>query len=275
MKPAGKILKSVALIVVVLLVVLYAVFYLFGGYILKVGVETGATKALGVGVDVDGMSLSVLRGSVVIDGLAVANPPGYAHEHLLKLAKGKVAVKIGSLLSETVRVEEIKLDGIDLVIEQKGLSNNLQDVVNSIASGDKPTEDKQETEPTGKQLQVDDLEITNVKVTVKLLPVPGKADSVTLNLDPIKMNNLGTDDKLSTAILAEKIILAIAKGVTKQGVGILPDDLVDTMQVTLDKTVDLGKTATEKGKKVIDSGKDVGSELIEGFKGLLKPKKEE
>jgi len=39
----------------------------------------------------------------------------------------------------------------------------------------------------------------------------------------------------------------------------------------LGETIDLGKTAAEEGEKLIDSGK----EIIEGFKGLLKPKKEE
>jgi len=30
--------------------------------------------------------------------------------------------------------------------------------------------------------------------------------------------------------------------------------------------------AAEEGKKLLEEGKDTGKELIEGFKGLLKPK---
>jgi len=89
------------------------------------------------------------------------------------------------------------------------------------------------------------------------------------------MSNLGTDSKLSTGILASKIMLAIADGVAEQGVGVLPKEMVNTMKSALSKTLDLGKTAAEGGGKLIEEGKDVGEGIIEGFKGLLKPRKEE
>jgi len=276
MKSVAKNLKIVGLSVVIVLAVLVAAFYLFSGYLLRVGIETAGTKALGVGVYVDDVDLSILGGTVEIDGLVVKNPAGYAHEDLLKLGKGKVTVKISSLLGDTVIVKELKLDGIDLVIEQKALSNNLQDVVGSIGSKEKKrAEDKEAAEPSGKNLQIGELEISNIRVKVKLLPVPGKPGTVTLNLAPIKMSNLGTDSKLSTGILASKIMLAIADGVAEQGVGVLPKEMVNTMKSALSKTLDLGKTAAEGGGKLIEEGKDAGKGIIEGFKGLLKPKKEE
>jgi len=276
MKAASKTLKLIVLSIVVLLLILVVAFYFFSGYLLRVGIETAGTRALGVGVYVDDVDLSILGGTVEIDGLIVKNPPGYAYEDLLELGQGKVTAKLGSLLADTVRIKELKLDGIDLVIEQKALSNNLQDVVSSISSKKKKkAEDKERAEPSGKKLQIGELEISNIRVKVKLLPVPGKADTVTLNLDAIKMSNLGTDSKLSTGILASKIMLAIADGVAEQGVGVLPKEMVKTMKSALGKTIDLGKTATEEGKKLLEEGRDSGKEIIEGFKDLFKPKKEE
>ena len=222
---------------------------------------------------VDDVDLSILGGTVEIDGLIVKNLPGYAHEDLLKLGHGRVTAKLGSLLGDTVRIKEIKLDGIDLVIEQKALSNNLQDIIKAIPSGEPKAEE--ETKKPSKKLRIDNLEITNVTVKAKLLPVPGKADTVTLKLDPIQMTNLGSDDKLDVAKLSGKILLAIATGVAEQGAGLLPEGMTDTMKATLSKTAELGKAATEEGKKLLEKSKDTGKELIEGFKGLLKPKKEE
>jgi len=60
MKSVAKNLKTVGLSVVIVLVVLVAAFYLFSGYLLRVGIETAGTKALGVGVYVDDVGLSVL-----------------------------------------------------------------------------------------------------------------------------------------------------------------------------------------------------------------------
>ncbi len=270
MKAVNKILRFVVLSVVILLVILCLASYLFGGHLLKVGIETAATKALGVGVDIDDLDISILKGTVEIEDLIVKNPPGYTYKNLLKLGSGRVTAGIGSLLGDTVRVKELKLDGVNLVIEQKALSNNLHDVISSIRA-----KGRQGPAPSAKKLQIDNLEISNIKVKVKLLPVPGKADTVTLNLTPIKMSNLGTDEKLSTGILASMIMLAIADGVAKEGVGVLPAEIISTMKSTLGKTIDLGKAAAEEGQKIIEEGKDAGAEIIEGFKGLLKPKKEQ
>jgi hypothetical protein len=269
MRLVNKILRRIVLSIIVLFVILWAVCDFLGERILKIGIETAATKALGVGVYIDDVDLTIFKGTVGIKDMVVRNPPGYTHKNLLELGYGRIKVSISSLLGDTVHVEELRLYGINLVIEQKALSNNLQDIINSISSI--PAKDKQESAPSGKRLQIDNLEIADIKVKVKLLPVPGKADTVTLNLAPIRMSNLGTDNKLSTAVLSSKIMLAIANGITKQGVGVLPEKLVGTMKSTLDKTINLGKAASKEGKKLID----VGAEVVEGFKSLLKPGKKE
>ena len=69
-----------------------------------------------------------------------------------------------------MQIKSIKLHGINLVIEQRALSNNLQDVIGSL-----PTGGEKEAEPSGKQLKINELEITDTKVTVKLLPRAGRA----------------------------------------------------------------------------------------------------
>ncbi|HUT44062.1 MAG TPA: AsmA family protein, partial [Desulfobacterales bacterium] len=123
MKTVGKIIKIIGGIVIVLLILIVAGFYIFGERALKVGVEVAATKALGVGVTIDDVALSLLRGSVGIEGLIVNNPPGYEYDNLLELNSTKVKVNVGELLGETAHIKDIKLDGINLVIEQKGLTN--------------------------------------------------------------------------------------------------------------------------------------------------------
>lgn len=270
MKAVNKIVKVVVLAVAIVLVILVGGLYVFGGHLVKIGVETAATKALGVRVDIADVDISILGGSVEIEGLIVGNPAGYEHKNLLELGRARVAVNIGSMLGDTVQIKEVKLDGINLVIEQKGLSNNLQDVIKAIPSGE-PGQREEAAEP-GKKLRIDSLEITNVTVKAKLL---GKSDTVTLKLKPIRMTDLGSDDKLTVAKLTGKILLAITVGVASQGAGVLPEDMTKTMKATLGKTIELGKTATEEGKKLIEESKDVGKGLLEGFKGLLKGKKKE
>ena len=271
MKNARKILRIVLLGIVVLVVVIVVVIKLFGNIALKTGIETAASKTLNVGVSIDDMDFSILGGSVGFQNLVIDNPPGYKHDKLLEVGNARIAVGIGSLLKDTVNIKEIMFDDVNVVLEQKGVTgNNLQDIIKAIPKAEAEPEEK-EAKPA-KKLHIDKLELTNITVNAKLLPVPGKDDTITLKLNPIRMTDLGSDDKLDAAKLTAKILMAIATGVAEQGVGKLPEGMTDAMKATLSKATELGKAAAEEGKKLLEEGKDTGKGLIEGFKGLLKPK---
>jgi hypothetical protein len=282
---ARRILYIVLCLVVALVVLIVVLIHLFGNSALKAGIETAASKGLNVGVSLEDVDLSILGGKVGLQKLVIDNPPGYEHEKLLELSDARIAVDIGSLLSDTVNIKEIKLDGANVVVEQKGLSNNLQDLIKGIP---KP-ETKEEKKPEGKKLHIDNLEITNTKVMVKLLPVGGKASTVPVPLSTIKMTDLGGDNKLNTAALVSKVLLAIAGGIAKEGADLLPTEMINSLAsemkrleavtgVLLDeggKILEEGKEVIETGKEAIEKSKDIGKDITEGIKGILKPKKEE
>ena len=272
-----KVLRVIVLAILILLLIAVVAVNLFAERAVKVGIETAATKTLNVGVSLSNVDLSIMAGKLTLKNLLINNPPGYQHDKLLELKSAKIEVDVKSLLSDVVKIREIKLDGVNVVLEQRGISgNNLQDVIKTISRGQK---DKDKPETSGKKLHIDVLEISNVTVKVKLLPVPGKADTITLKLSPIRMTDLGGDNKLDTAALSSRILLAIANGIAEQGVGVLPKEMVDTITSTLSKTIDLSKGIIEGregiGKEIIKSTEDIGKEITEGLKGLLKPKKEE
>lgn len=255
-----KIIKKSVVVLVILLVVVFVGFYLFGEQAIKKGVEIGASNALGVEVSVGEIDLSIFKGSVEIEDMIIKNPPDYKHEDFVRLDYCYVNVDIGSLLSDTVIIEKFEVDGLDMVLEQKGLTNNMQEILNALPSTEEQQQ-QQESGKAGKNLQISELEISNINVKAKLLPIPGKADTVTLSLSPIKMSDLGSDDKMSVGVLTSKILVAIAEGVVQQGSGILPASVTDTMKSTL-----------EKGEKILEKGVDIGTDIAEGLKGLFKPK---
>ncbi|MGA1980689.1 MAG: AsmA family protein [Sedimentisphaerales bacterium] len=273
MKKSLKAVWVILLAVLILAAVVAIAIDVFAERALKAGIEVAATKALNVGVSVGKVDLSIMAGKLGISNLLINNPPGYQYNKLLELKNAQIEVDVKSLLSERVNIRRIRLDGVNVVLEQRITNNNLLDVVKTI-SNEQEVKGKPEKRG-GKKLHIDNLEISNVIVKAKLLPIPGKADTITLELDPIVMTDLGSDNKLDTAELSSKILLAIAAGVAEKGTGVLPDEMTSTMKSTLGKTIELGKTATKEGKKLLEGGKDSGKELIEGFKGLLKKPKEE
>jgi hypothetical protein len=293
MKKAFKILFTSLVVILIILVVIVVGVGLFADSALRVAVETAGTKALNVGVSVGGVDLSILRGELDFKDIKINNPPGYQYDKLLELSQADITVDTGSLLKDTVNIKKIKLDGAKVVFEQRGVSgNNLQDIIKQL-----PAQQEQSSEPGGKKLHIDILEITNTQVSVKLLPVPGKIDTVPLKLDTIKMTDLGSDNDLDTVTLTRKVLLAIAGGIAQQGAGILPKEMIgslvselanvgalpgallDTGAKILNTSTDLGKGATDVGKDlgtgVIKGVEDAGKGVTEGLKGILKPKEKE
>jgi uncharacterized protein involved in outer membrane biogenesis len=245
----------------ILVVVTVVAVNLFADRAVRVGIETAATKTLNVAVTVSNVDLSIMDGKLALQELLINNPPGYRHDKLLELKNAEIKVDVKSLLSDVVNIRVMKLDGVDVVLEQRGISgNNLRDVITAIRSGSKESE--------GKSLRVDNLEISNITVRMKLPSFTAQDDTITLELSPIRMTNLGYDNKLDMAALSGEIVLAIANRLVEQGVGVLPKDIITTLTPTLDKTIDLST-------RIIESTEGIGKEITEGIKSLIKPKKEE
>jgi len=254
-------------LVVIVVVVLLAV-NMFADRAVKAGIEASATKKLNVPVAVGDVNLSFLAGRIDLAGLSIDNPPGYRHEKMLELDRASVKADIKSLLSDTVRVNEIKLDGVDLVIEQKDLkSNNLQEVLKTVSaeSGTQPPAG----ESAGRRLNIDFLEITNITVRVKPLPIPGTADTVTVKIDPITMTDLGSDSKLDTAALSVKVLYAIAAGVTKQAGGRLPGQVLGPLTTELSKVGLLQGEVLKKGTELLEKAEEMGEEVTGGIKKIF------
>lgn len=272
MKKGKKILTSLLTAVLVLIVAGAFLINVFGDRALKVGIEAGAQKALKVGVRLDDITLSILGGKLNLNNLEVDNPQGYQNPQLLTLKHAYMAMNIKSLLGDTVEVEKIQLDNISLTIEQKGLTNNLQEILNSLPKSDAPA---QSDTTSSKNLRITELQIDGVKVTVKLLPVPGRADNINLELAPITLTNIGTNEKVDVAQLTGVILKAIAGGVMEKGKGTLPLDMIN----------DLSKGVLGVGQEVLQQGADIGKGVLEGagdigkgagdaLKGIFEKKKD-
>ncbi len=293
MKKLRKMLSIVLSAIVILIVIVAVAVSLFANNALTVAIESAATKALNVGVSVDEVDLSILRSGLGIRNLVINNPPGYQHDTLLELTEGRVTVETRSLLSDVVNIKDVTLDGVNVVLEQRGISgNNLQDIMKEL-----PAKEKQTSEPAGKKLHIDSLEVTNIKVNVKLLPIPGKIDTLTLELAPIKMTDLGGEDDLDTIALSREILLAIAGRIAEQGAGLLPDEMLGSLVSELGKLgalpdvlmetggklleagTGVGKGASDAGKSigegVIKGAENVGKGITDGLKGLLKKKEKD
>ena len=267
----GKIKKIIRIAIVTLLVILIVgilIFKLYGNQLLRTAIVTGAQKALQVDVRLDSIDLKVVAGKVDLQNMEIDNPEGYNHPTFLKLGHAYMDLDVASLTSDTISMDMVQLENINLVIEQKGTTNNLKEILNNLPKSE-ATESEPEPAEEGasKNVRIKVLEINNIEVKAKLLPIPGQADTVTLRIKPIRMENLGTDEKIDFAGLTAKILKAIAKGVAEQGAGVLPMDMVGSIGDELGKQVE----ALLEGAKSVEES---ASDMIKDLGGLFKKKEE-
>ncbi|MCU0913711.1 MAG: AsmA family protein [Planctomycetes bacterium] len=266
-----KLIKAILFILVVLLVLAVAGVVgtiLFADRAVKAAVEKAGTRTLNVGVQVGGADAGLLAGTVGLQSITVANPPGYRGPALLTLQGVNIQADTGTLLSREVLIKDMKLDGMEVFVEQKGLQNNLYEVIKPL---------RQPHEPTGKSLVIETLEITNITVHANLTAIPGQSPKAEFKLGPIRMTELGRGEKMDTAVLISKIVLAVAAGIAEQGGGILPQETIGDLGSILDKAIDIGKIILSPGGKTPDGQQkdSLGKSVTDGLKDFLGGKKRE
>ncbi len=260
---------SLVIVVIVLVIVAVVAVALLANRAVRTAVETAGTKALNVPVTVGQADVSLLSGSARLQDLRVANPAGYTGAALLTVQRADVTADTGSLLSREILIQDLKLDTLELFIEQKGLQNNLYDVIKPL---------REPRAATGTSLIVDNLEIANVVVHVGLSGLPGQAPTTSFKVAPIRMTELGRHEKMDTTILISKIVLAVAAGVAQQGGHTLPPQTIGEITSLLDKALDVGRIlfGPQNDTQNQQKGKGNGGQTItDGLKDLLGGKKQQ
>jgi uncharacterized protein involved in outer membrane biogenesis len=87
----------------------------------RADIEAAATGAFGRTVEIEGpiTLLSALRPTVAIQGLRIANPPGWQTEDFLRLERAHATVNLLPLLSREISIDEIAVEGVDVRLEAK------------------------------------------------------------------------------------------------------------------------------------------------------------
>lgn len=263
MKKVQKILLGIVVVLLVLIIALVVVVKMYGNQALRVGIEKGSQKALKVDTRLEAITLKIFGGELDIKNFEIDNPQGYEQTTFMKLGHGYVSLDTGSLLDDTVVINQILLEGMEITIEQKLGTSNIKDILNNLPKSDetKPAAE----EEGGKGIQVNSVIIRDVQVKANLLPVPGvaKATSVSIPLKEITLDkeDIGPEGKVSMVTLTRKVLLAIAAGIFEQGKDVLPLDMLGDIGGVLN---DIGGQAVQQIQGLIEEAGDIGGGILEG-----------
>ncbi len=197
-------LLGLFLLILLALVILY--FSIDG--IIRSKVQAAAANSTGQTTALASAKLQ-LSGTLTLNGLDIHNPAGFTSANFVQVPKTVISVQPSSLLSNTLIVHDIEIDGLTLTLEQNGLKNNLADI---LAFTHQQAADTAATTGSGqagksKQLDIAKLRLTNVTVIAS-----GFGVQQTLKLQPIEMDHPTDPDGrlMKVADLTARILEQVA-----------------------------------------------------------------
>ena len=274
-----KILLKILGGVFVILILLFVVLEFSLNKIVVKATNTAAPAALGVPVTLQGADISLIRGKAALAGLHVGNPEGFKTDGILDLGSISVRLDNSSLLTDTIVIKEIAIDGLVLTYE-KGLRNsNLGALIDQLSAGQKeepagqnePAEKKTDEEKPAKKVIIEKLSITGSRMNLSLTGAAALTGGgvIPIPLPPITLTDLGKESDGVTVVEAiRKVLNAIMDVATSAltGAGKLLGAGVGAVgegAATAGKTVVNGATEAGKalGNAAADAGKAVGDAL--------------
>ena len=219
------ILLKLFVALVVLIIVGLVVLYFSRNSLVRYGVVRGGEYATKQTTSLDLADLALFDGKLNLSKLDIANLKGYQQPDFLTMKSCDVAVEPKSLLTDTVVVDAIKIDGLELTLEQDGSKNNLNDLMDILKQQTPASGANTNTSP-GKQLKINALDLTGIKVHIRAKPLP----DMDLDLGDIHMEDPTNPDgrPMKIADLIGKILIHLSQQIVNNPA--LPGELKANMK---------------------------------------------
>jgi len=257
-------------IILLVLVLIFAGVLFFIDSILETGIRTGGSMIVKTKIEVDSVRLKLLRGTLDIKNLRVANPEGSANPYALELPNFHLSLNIRSLTTDKIIVEAIEIEGIKVDYEPrlKGGSNlqvlldNMQDpnkqpppdaVDPKISEAEKEAAEKE----AAKKVVIRKLSVSGGQINVTLL-----AQAIPLILPPITMTGIGEEDDVT---MAEAVTIFLKKLFTS---------VIDASAQVAGSVVNAAKAAGDGLGSAAGTVADAAGGVVDNVKGLFGSQKD-
>ena len=269
-----KALKIIGILIVVLIIALFAII-LNLGKIVKTGINTVVPQVTKCEAHVDDVNFNVFGGKFEIKNLVIKNPEGYKTDQAFSLGHIFVNVKMGSLMSDVIEIDQVLIDAPEITYEV-GLGNSnlntiLENVNSSLPSSDEEKkEEKEEKKEGGKKVVVNLVKVTNGKIGVSAKIAGGMEAPIVL--PDIEIKDLGKKEggisMVQAAAITLKTTLLSIFDVLKSSGKLLLDGAKAIGEGIVDGVKSLGDGAKDSIKSLGDSAKEGVKSLEDGAKSL-------
>lgn len=186
--------------------------------VVKSAIERYGSQATGTAVRVQSVALHPAQGKGAIEGLTVANPPGYSAPHILSLGAVSVRVTPRSIASDPLVIDDIRIASPLAVYEMndEGMANVdvLRKNLGAGRSAKTGAGNRKTAKEQAKRLRIRHLAIENAKVDVRIAALGDRPRTVILSR--IEMTDIGGKNGAPPEEVAKHIVQAILSEVGRE-----------------------------------------------------------
>lgn len=242
-------------------------FFCYFDAIVGAAVETGCTKALGVGTRVGWVRIGLLTGEVKIGRLRIDNPPGFETDHFFAVDRIQFDVQPGALMQDTIVVPLLEIDGTVVSLETVDGKRNYDAILANLerfsSSGSaEPVGGKAVVEDDGREkgFVLREAVIRDIDATIDLGKVAGGSDRVRVEIPEIRLHpseSTGSAEA-SVAELTQVVVTAVLTGIANKAPTALAKGLVKGLGGLEAVTLEIPDAVTEVGSSVVGGVKTLG-----------------
>lgn len=293
MKTAIKIIAVLVVLLIVGVIGLVALGLSQIDKIAKEAIERGGTYAMQVDTTVETVDVNLTAGTATMNGLNIANPNGFDTGHFINLGDSSASVNIESINTDTIVMPEIKLSGIDVILDKGGNPSNYNTILNSLKRFESGDPAPAGTKEGGKKLVIDRLLLEDINIHVANMPGLSLAvGDVAVNIPEIELRDVGKEESMTTSEVINLVVKTVLAAAVEAGGGIIPSDVLSELgnglagleslsdlgieaisDLNLDEALggvqeEINKAADDVQKKIDDAAKDIEDSIDDATKEL-------
>jgi hypothetical protein len=229
---------------------------LFVDSLAEQAVERGGTQALGVETRLESASIGIASGRFGLDGLAIANPPGFERPDFFALRAARLELPLMRLLDPRITIPALELEGIAVDLERTSKGTNYGVILDNLSrfenGAGEPSGEGKAAEGGGKTYAVQKLVIRDVRASVNLVPEGGDLTRLDLAVPEIVVEDLASDMTMSQ--LYALVVKVVIQAAIQAGQGVVPGDILTDLRHRMDGLSDVARVRIDAELGKLEGG---------------------
>jgi hypothetical protein len=199
-----------------------------------------AKEKLGVELEIQKVSLSLLREQIIISNPKIKNGTGFNNKYLAELKDLKLHFRIRDIFTKPLHIDLLEINNPVIVFEFNNNVNNFENLQHDVKSSTaKLVQDSPQKAPKAR-FSIGTIIINDLVATVDLHMV----DSLSIKTSQIVLNGIGLDGGKTTPEIFDIVLAKIGQDLSQKGV----EELLETIYKS-DKVQNLIKKHIHKFNK--------------------------